>query len=548
MSWEVKPPVEGPVDRPLSAPENWEEPPDNDHARRAVAFIQSCPHTKGALAEEKKTLGDTWLPWQDKLTRHLFGTVDEDGFRRYTHVYSEQPKKAGKSHWMAAVMLYLLGPATKPGAELFSAAYDHGQAMIVWGIARQMCKYAGWEGDKVRISDYQGCWEIENPKADSMYVPLTRKAASKHGVNPYAVAFDELHEQPDRTMWDTLDDSMGAWREPLMCAITNSGHDRTSLCYQQRQYATENNADPFDDTFLGVVYGLEEDFEGVGGPDDWRRANPGVPVTVDIEKLRSKARTASHQPSKLNAFQRWQLGLWTRSVTRWLDPESWKTAREEIDWTDWKGAPCYGGLDLGSVSDLTAWLLVFPDPEDPELVRVKCEAWAPGQTLRDESNPHRDNYMAWERAGWLRTTPGRVTDYSDVKRQVREDADTLDLVDMAVDAAFQGNQLIVDLLDDGLEVAAMRTTYTDMTDPCNELERRLLMDPPKIRHDGNPVLAWAIQNVALKAPDPDRKRPVKDTEEAKIDPVVALLMALARSMRHETTGGSVYNEKELVVL
>lgn len=554
MSFETVPPVEGPVDEPLSSPPGWDDPPHNEHADRAVSFIQSCPHTKGELQKQGKTLGDTWLPWQERLTRHVFGAVDERGYRRYTHVMAEMPKKSGKSHWLAAAMIYLLGPGTKPGAELYSAAYDHGQAMVVWGIAEKMCKYAGWIGSKVEARSYQGCWEIENPKTDSLYKPLTRKAASKHGINPYAVAFDELHEQPDATLWDTLDQSMGAWDEPLLVAITNSGHDRDSLCYRKREYAIENNEDGFDDSFLGVVYGLPEGHEGVGGPDDWRKANPGVPVTVDLDTVRRKAEKAERQPSELNTFQRWQLGIWTRSVTRWISPDDWDACEEDYKPDDLKGGPAYGGLDIGSMSDLTAWVMLFPDPDDSELVRVLCRVWCPSSLLKHENNRHADQYAAWAREGWLEVTPGRSVDYWSVRAKIADDAETYGLVDMGVDTQFQAHQLMMELAEDhGISVAGMRTTYSHMTAPADEFERRILLDPekggPKIRHRGNPVLTWSIRNTALKQPDPDRKRPVKDAEDAKIDPVVALHMALDRAMRHEgaPTKGA-YEDHEMLVL
>jgi phage terminase large subunit-like protein len=75
------------------------------------------------------------------------------------------------------------------------------------------------------------------------------------------------------------------------------------------------------------------------------------------------------------------------------------------------------------------------------------------------------------------------------------------------------------------------------------LERRIRMDPPRILHDGNPLLSWAVGNVALRHPDPDRKRPVKDTKDAKIDPVVALLMALDRSVRGAPPPRSRYEQE-----
>jgi len=538
-------PVEGPRDQPLSAPADWNDAPDTDAAKRALKFIQACPHTKGEWAERGQTLGDSWLPWQEKVTRHLFGNV-EGGRRKYRTAYIEMPKKSGKSSWAAAVMLYLLGPDSPPGAELYSAAYKHKQAMVVWRIAVEMIKSADWLARHLEITDYQGNWSIKNPETSASYEPVTRKAAGHHGWNPYAVAFDELHQQPDRELWDTIEDSMGAWREPVMLAITNSGYDRESICYQQREYAIGLNDGEFDDpSFLGVVYGTEGELDGIGDQSDWMRANPGVPITVGMDKLTSMAERARRQPSKLNAFRQWQLGIWTRSVNQWIDPEVWDGCREDFDLSELAGGPSYGGLDIGSVSDLTAWVMLFPDHSDAELVRAICRVWCPESHLDHSENRHADRYRQWASEGWLEVTTGNAVDYWSVREQVARDAVKFGLVDMGVDTQFQGHQLMVELAEDhDIEVAAMRTTYSQMTSPCDEFERRILLDPerggPKIRHRGNPVLTWAVRNVALKQPDPDRKRPVKDTPDAKIDPVVAMLMGLDRAMRHEGSTQSIY--------
>lgn len=553
------------IDAPLSAPPGWDDPPPAEGpALRAREFLRRIPHTKGELAAQRLTLGDSWLPWQEKLTRHLFGTLDEYGRRRYTTVYVEMPKKTGKSTYSAALALYLLAMDDEYGGEVYSAAYNEKQAKVVWNIAREMVdKFdprlpVGRDGQPVRLflgreidtrKAYQNM--IECPRLGATYEPLSKGERGKHGFNPSAVIFDELHEQPDRAMFDTIRDSMGARAQPLLFCITNAGVDRESVCYMQREYAMRVNAGEIDDpTFLGLIYGAPEDADWTE-PEVWRKAHPGLGVTVPESKVATLCEQAKAQPTAQNTFKRWQLSIWTQQVTRWIDPARWDAARERIDWSDMEGARCYGGLDIGSVSDLTAWVIAFPDADDPELVRLKCVAWCPEEQLWDRKNIYREQYQAWQRDGWLKTTPGKVIDHTAVKRQIVEDAETFGLVDMWVDTAFNSHQLVVELgRDHDIACAGGRTTYQQMTAPCDEFERRLLLDPPKLRHDGNPVLAWAVANVALKSPDPDRKRPVKDTESAKIDPVIAVLGALDRCMRHEEPEGgpSKYETEDLLVL
>jgi phage terminase large subunit-like protein len=50
----------------------------------------------------------------------------------------------------------------------------------------------------------------------------------------------------------------------------------------------------------------------------------------------------------------------------------------------------------------------------------------------------------------------------------------------------------------------------------------------KFHHDGNPIMNWAMSNVVCHHDVKDNIYPRKPSPEQKIDPVVALLMALYR--------------------
>lgn len=465
------------------------------------------------------------------------------------------PKKTGKSHYAAGVSLAGLVLDEEEGAEVYSAAYDQGQAKVVWDLATDMIERDALTADPLGLSGllevvkYRST--INAPAILGEYSPVSREVRSKHGWNPSVAVYDEFHAVPNREMYDTLKDSMGARLEPLLFIITNAGVDRASICYELREYALAVNAGRVvDPTFLGVIYGAEPDDDWTD-PAVWERVHPGIPVTVPVDRVAQACEQAKAQPSAVNSFKRWYLSLWTQQVTKWLDSDMWDAACDDVDWDAYAGRRCFGGLDLGAVSDLTAWALAFPAPEDAETVTLLCRAWCPEARLTDPSNPYRDVYQGWANDGWLLTTPGRVTDYGMVREQILEDADTYGLVDMAMDRKFQGNQLAMELATDhGLTVAGMGTGMVSMTSPCDEFERRLLIEPAKVRHDGNPVLSWAVGNVALKlGNDGKSKMPVKDAEQAKIDPVVAALMALDRAMRHEgEDAGSAYESKELLVL
>lgn len=150
------------------------------------------------------------------------------------------------------------------------------------------------------------------------------------------------------------------------------------------------------------------------------------------------------------------------------------------------------------MSDLTAWVLVFPHEDDPETIDVLCRFWVPEARLHDNQNRYRDQYRAWAKQGFLQVTPGNATDYGFVKRQILEDAKKFNLVDLNIDRYFQAHQLALELMDElGEErVIGFGMGFASMAAPMKEFERRLLAR--KIRHGGNPVLRWMADNVAVK--------------------------------------------------
>ncbi len=63
-----------------------------------------------------------------------------------------------------------------------------------------------------------------------------------------------------------------------------------------------------------------------------------------------------------------------------------------------------------------------------------------------------------------------------------------------------------------------------------------------LHHDGDPILAWAISNVVAHMLPNDNITPRKERPENKIDPAVALIMALGRAIVTDSTG-SMYDEE-----
>ena len=514
---------------------------DQARAERVIDFFSFLTHSKGEWAGQQFILE----PWQQFLLWVLFGWVNASGYRRYRIGYVELPRKNGKTSLVAGLGLYAMVADGEAGADVVSAATKRDQAKLSWGEAVRMVEKSPGLTKMVKLWRSTSTLTVE--KTASKFTPLGADADTMDGLNIHCALIDELHAHKTRDVVDVLETATGARRQPLIVEITTAGYDRQTVCWEHHEYSRQVLEGLIqDDTWFTFMAALDEG-------DDWRdetawaKANPNLNVSVKLDDLRRKADKAQHMPAAQNAFQRLHLNVWTQQSDRWIDMALWDSnVGEPIDEAALAGRECYGGLDLSSVSDLTAWVLVFPDKENPLRVKVLPRIWCPESRLQDNGNQYAAQYRAWHSAGWLRVTPGDAVDYAFVKAQVLEDASKFKIIDLNVDRLFQGYQLSQELIDEGLAVFGMGQGFYGMAGPMREFERRLLAR--QIEHGGNPILKWMAGNVAVKQDPAGNLKPDKAESQGKIDGIVALVMALDRAMRHTEEAKSVYEERDMLVL
>lgn len=500
---------------------------DEDAADHAIEFFSFLRLWEG---EWKGCVFQLEL-WQKFIVGSLFGWKRTDETRRFRVGYTEVPRKNGKSPLMAGIGLYLFVADDEPGAQIYSAATKRDQAKIVWKHAAKMVETS--PALKKRIKIYWGKGNMHIPETESKFEPLGADADTMDGLNIHAALVDELHAHKKRDTWDVLETATSSRRQPMLLAITTAGVDQTSICYENHLYAEKVlKGTVQDDSYFAFIATIDkEDMENWDDPKVWAKANPNLGISVKLDDLNRKASKAKEMPSFLNAFLRLHLNVWTQQVDRWIPLHLWDENAGMVVEEKLKGRTCFGGLDLSSVSDITAWVMVFPRNDDPEELDILCRFWVPEARLHDPHNKYRDQYKTWVKQGFLMTTPGDAIDYGFVKAQVLKDAETFKLVDLNIDRLFQSHQVSVDLTDEGLTVVGMGQGFLSMAAPMKELERRLLLR--KIHHGGHPVLRWMADNVTVKKDPAGNLKPDKATSQGKIDGIVALVMGLDRAMRHQ---------------
>lgn len=513
---------------------------DRAAAEHVIQFFSFLKHSKGEWAGQPFVLE----PWQQFLIWVLFGWKWADGLRRFRTGYVEVPRKNGKSTLSAGIGLYLLVADGEPGAEIYSAATKRDQAKITWGEAVRMVKASPALTRMIR--HFRASDNLSIEATASKFMPLGADADSMDGLNIHCALIDELHAHKTRAVTDVLDTATGARRQPLIFEITTAGSDQNSVCYEHHEYSRRILEQAVeDDSWFAFIASLDEGDDWTD-PTVWAKANPNLGVSVKAHDLEVKAERAQRLPAAQNAFRRLHLDQWTQQTDRWIDLSLWDENAGQVDEAALAGRICYGGLDLSSVSDITAWVLVFPQDGDPEALDILARFWCPEAKLHDDSNRYLDQYRVWADAGRLQVTLGNAVDYAFVKRCVLEDAAKFRLANLNVDRLFQGYQLSQELADEGLEVFGMGQGFLSMAAPMKEFERRLLAK--KLHHGGNPILRFMADNVAVRQDPAGNLKPDKAASQGRIDGIVALVMALDRAMRHEQPKRSVYEDHGLLAV
>ena len=511
---------------------------DKAQADYVVNFIQCLKHTKGRWAGQPFHL----LPWQEQIVRDVFGILKPDGKRQFNTAYIEIPKKNGKSELAAAIALYLLFGDGEPSAEVYGAAADRQQASIVFDVANQMLQMTPALMRRAKILSANK--RIRNNENNGFYQVLSAEVGTKHGLNVSGLVLDEVHAQPNRELYDVLTKGSGDAREqPVFFLITTAGNDVNSICYELHQKALDIlEGRKIDHTFYPVIYGAAES-EDWTDPKVWKKANPSLGETITMEKVKAACESAQSNPAEENTFRQLRLNQWVKQTVRWMPMLKWDACAFPVDQDALRGRQCYGGLDLSSTSDITAFVLVFPPEDENGKYEILPFFWLPEETI--DLRVRRDHvpYDVWSREGLVFTTEGNVIHYGFIEEFIEELGTKYDIREIAFDR-WGAVQMSQNLEGAGFTVVPFGQGYASMSPPTKELLKLVLEE--RLAHGGHPVLRWMVDNVTVRTDPAGNIKPDKEKSTEKIDGAVALIMALDRAIRHENDGLSVYDERGLL--
>jgi phage terminase large subunit-like protein len=387
-----------------------------------------------------------------------------------------------------------------------------------------MIKADAWLRKRCRI--YTSAKRIETKKRGNILQVVSSDGRRQHGHNPSLVLMDEVHTQPNRDLYDALTSAFGARRDPLTILISTAGNRRDSLLYEEYQYACKVRDGLIDDPeYLPIIY--------EAGPDDdwtdeaiWHKAMPALGDFANLDFIRSECRKAKEMPSEESKFRQLYLNQWVASVRKWLNRSKWDACgTNHYSPAELLGRSCYGGLDLSAVSDITAFVLVFP--MDDGTFRVLCRFWLPESYAAECDRKGLTKYLQWARQGLITLTDGHVIDHDLIFDEVVALCEAHDVRMVRIDK-FTATQTAVKLMNKGIPVEMMRQGTISMNEPTCYLE--VLIARELLHHGDNAVLNWMADNAVSVRDSQGNIKISKDKSAGKVDGMVALTMGIAAAI------------------
>lgn len=517
---------------------------DESKALRVKTFIESLKHTQGEWAGRPFEL----IPWQwEEVILPLFGTVKEDGYRQYRYCYVEIPKKNGKSPLGAAVALYMLYADQEASPEVYLAAADREQAGYVYryaeGYVQQndiLLRHSKILASRKRI--------INNRNRGYLQV-LSAEAYTKHGINPSCVIFDELHAQPNDELWATLTAGTDfARRQQIVFTMSTAGiWDKTSVWWRVREKARQiRDGIVTQDNFLPVLYIADPEKDDPEDEDLWRRVNPSIGYIFTFEKIREQYQESKQDPVDYQNFLRFRLNIPVKQISRWMPMAEWDKCGGEVDIQALEGKECYGGLDMSTKIDLTAFMLVFPPQDGVDKYTVLAKFYCPEDTIMERSKQDAVHYELWADQGYLTATPGNVVDNEFILNDILEASEKYSLEEVGFDP--WGATAISNTLYNthGIQMVEVRQGSKSMSEPAKDI--LVKVKKGELCHGDHPVLRWCADNLVMVVDANENIRPDKDKATDRIDGVVALINAWNRIVNNIDEGPSVYEQAGLEII
>ena len=451
-------------------------------------------------------------------------TVDSPS---HTYLCGEKMTVTHNTSLVAAIFLYLLICDGEANPSLILSANSFRQSQIMYSMCSNYLRSIDKKGKYFRR--YRD--RILFPKNDGKIQTVASEPQKLDGENCSAFACDELHEAVDSKMWDVLATSCGSRDQSLGVAVTTAGFNKNGYCYQFRKSNIEVlEGKKTDDTLFCLIYTLDDEDDWCD-ESNWIKANPNLNISVKEEFIEQQVNQAQNNPTQEVSVRTKLLNQWLDSSSSWIPMSFVDKSFAKVELEEFRDEYCYVGVDLGSVSDLTAVSVMIPKDDK---IYVKNWAFVPEAAM--DGTPNSMRYRQFRNQGDLIVTDGNVCDYDRIIKLLEDIQEVCPIRKIAYDQ-WNATQWAIEMTEKGFPLLPFSQSISSMNRPIKELQRLFLQG--KIILDNNQVTRFCLGNCVAVIDNHENVALGKESYEQKIDVAVAMADAVGAYLSENHYDGSL---------
>lgn len=467
---------------------------------------------------------------------NICGFAQADGRRLIRTVYLFVPRKFSKTTSCAALAVYdmLFGDNN---AQAYVGANSYDQAKICFDEIRNIMFDIDPRQKHFRVNREKITFKDRG--RDSLIQCLTANAKTKDGLFASLVIMDEYAQARNTAgkngadLKNVLTTSMGPRREPLTVVITTASdvvdgpfvHELDGVLKVLRGEA-ESDA-MFASIFMPDVDDAED------SPDTWAKVQPHLGVTVQPDYYENEWKTAQLSAENRLAFRTKLLNIFTINDKKtWFTHEKAQELLGDFDIDHVPGRPdCAVAFDLSVHDDFSAVSYTVYLSSDKKF-HCHTDYYFPEGALK--GHPNEQLYRLWHEKGYLNLCEGQKIDTAMITNDILRRAELVNIIRIGYDA-YKAQELTSILKSVGARnvLTPFSQTYGNFNLPVESFELLVYSDPARIELNNNPINVFCLENCVIAEDNLENKKPLKVSENRKIDGTITLLMTLGLLYTYE---------------
>lgn len=484
--------------------------------RRFIVFYEKLKFTgKKGLTRYKLT------PVQVFQFTNIFGFYKENGKRLIRDALLFVPRKFSKTTSVASVAIYdlLFGDNN---AQAYVAANSYDQAKICFDEIRKILKAHDKRLRHFKINR-EAVFNLQRGRS-SFARCLASDADKLDGLNASTVIVDEYSQADSAELKNVLTSSMGVRENPQTIVITTASDKLNGPFIELlNSYKAILRGELVNDAVFAHIFEPDVD-DAEDDPKTWSKVQPHLGITVQSDFYEQEYKKAQLTSADMMTFRTKQLNIFAQDTAQsWFSQDEISALATDINIDNLgKKYDCMCAVDLSVCDDFSAVSYNIHN-QDTRSFHIHNDFYFPEGALKD--HPNAELYKKWIAEGYLIAIPGKVIDYKRIVNDILSRGRKVLIKKIGYDS-YKSKEF-VNLLavsapsaQDFLEPISQ--TYGTFTSSVDSFE--YAANTGKVSFNNNPITWYCFGNAVMDEDRLENKKPIKRTQNAKIDGAITTLM------------------------